>query len=128
MYTLSLCDVFMLVNDCVHVCTELITHSIYNSPRGGAFNAPKGSDSSGYGVLSAEKVQMNVTMIDIRWLMKAGSHQLVMVRGRQVLVDLMKEMGVLMMECILVQQLPQSECILNTVCLSMPSLTAIIAS
>ena len=45
--------------------------------------------------------------------MKAGSHQMVMARGHQVLVDLMKEMGVLMMEHILIQQLPQSECILN---------------
>ncbi len=38
---------------------------------------------------------------------------MVMARGCQVLMDSMKEMGVLTMECILVQQLPQSECILN---------------
>jgi len=56
---------------------------------------------------------MNVTMIDIGWLMKARSHQLVMVRGRQVLMNSMKEMGVLMMECLLIQQLPESKCLLK---------------
>ncbi len=74
---------------------------------------PKEAILQWYGVLSAEKVQMNATMINIRWLMKAGSHQLVTARGRQVLMDSMKEMGVLTMEWILVQQLPQSKCILN---------------
>jgi hypothetical protein len=52
-------------------------------------------------------------MIDIGWLMKARSHQLVTVRGHQVLMKLMKEMGILMMECLLVQQLPESECLLK---------------
>ncbi len=66
-----------------------------------------------YGMLLAEMVQMNAAMIDIGQLMKAGTHQLVMVRGRQVLVDLMKQMGVLTMERILIQQLPALECILN---------------
>ncbi len=66
-----------------------------------------------YSVLLAEKVQLNVTMIDIGWLMKAGSHWLVTARGRQVLVNSMNEMGILTMECLLVQQLPESEWILN---------------
>jgi hypothetical protein len=66
-----------------------------------------------YGVLSAEKVTLNVATIDIGWLTKARSHQLVMARGRQVLMKSMKEMGVLTMECLLVQQLPESECLLK---------------
>jgi hypothetical protein len=56
---------------------------------------------------------MNAAMINIGWLMKAGSHQLVTSRGRQVLMNSMKEMGVLMMEHLLIQQLPESECILK---------------
>jgi hypothetical protein len=52
-------------------------------------------------------------MIDIGWLTKAGSHWLVTSRGCQVLMNLMKEMGVLTMEHLLVQQLPESKCILK---------------
>ena len=74
---------------------------------------PKEAILQWYGVLLAEKVQMNVTMIDIRWQTKARSHWLVTSRGHQVLVNLMKEMGVLMMEHLLVQQLPESKCFLK---------------
>jgi hypothetical protein len=74
---------------------------------------PKEAILQQYGVLLAEKVQMNVAMIDIRWLMKARSHWLVMSRGCQVLMNLMKEMGVLTMEHLLIQQLPESKCILK---------------
>ena len=66
-----------------------------------------------YSVLCAEKVKMNAAMINIRWLTKARSHWLVTVRGRQVLVNSMKQMGVLTMEQLLVQQLPESECLLK---------------
>jgi hypothetical protein len=74
---------------------------------------PKEAIIKQYGVLSAEKVTLNAAMIDIGQLMKARSHQLVTARGHQVLMKLMKEMGVLMMERLLVQQLPESECLLK---------------
>ncbi len=66
-----------------------------------------------YGMLLADMINMNTAMINIGQLPKARTHQLVMARGRQVLVDAMKQMGVLTMEHILIQQLPASECILN---------------
>jgi hypothetical protein len=74
---------------------------------------PKEAILQQYSVLLAEKVQMNVAMIDIGWLTKARSHQLVMSRGCQVLVNSMKEMGILTMEHLLIQQLPESKCILK---------------
>ncbi len=74
---------------------------------------PKDTILQQYGVLLADMVQMNAAVIDIGRLTKAGTHRLVMARGRQVLVDSMKQMGVLTMECILIQQLPPLECILN---------------
>ena len=74
---------------------------------------PKQAILQQYSILLAEKVQMNVAMIDIRQLMKAGSHWLVTLRGRQVLMNSMKEMGVLTMEHLLVQQLPESKCFLK---------------
>ncbi len=83
---------------------------------------PKDTILQQYGVLSADMVQMNAATINIRQLTKAGTHQLVTVRGHQVLMDSMKQMGVLTMEHILIQQLPPLECILNN---SAPEYTVI---
>jgi hypothetical protein len=46
---------------------------------------------------------MNVAMVNIRWMMKNGTQQLVMSRGHQVLMSSMKEMGILTMEHLLIQ-------------------------
>jgi hypothetical protein len=66
-----------------------------------------------YGVLCADHVKMNTATININQMMKSGSHWLVTARGHRVLSTSMNEMGILTMECLLVQELPPSQCILK---------------
>jgi hypothetical protein len=66
-----------------------------------------------YGVLCADHMKMNTATINIDQMMKSGTHHLVTTRGHRVLSMLMNEMGVLMMEHLLVQELPPSQCILK---------------
>ena len=74
---------------------------------------PKDAILHWFGELSSQHIKMNADMIPIDWMTKHGTHWLVMVRGRRVLMNSMNDMGVLMMECLLIQQLPQAKCILN---------------
>lgn len=60
-----------------------------------------------FGELSSQHIKMNADMIPIDQMTKHGTHWLVMVRGQRVLMNSMNNMGVLTMECLLVQQLPQ---------------------
>jgi hypothetical protein len=59
-----------------------------------------------YQELCEKPFTANTLTVDIRWLTKAGTHQPITAQGRKVMVKSMKELGVIVMERILVQQLP----------------------
>ena len=63
--------------------------------------------------LSSQHIKMNADTIPIDRMTKHGTHRLVTARGRRVLTNSMNDMGILTMECLLIQQLPQAKCVLN---------------
>jgi hypothetical protein len=66
-----------------------------------------------YQELCKKHITTNTLTVSIRQLTKAGTHQPITAQGRKVMVKSMKELGIIVMERILVQQLLQSACILN---------------
>jgi hypothetical protein len=46
-------------------------------------------------------------------MMKSGSLQAITARGCWIIMDSMNKFGVLVMECLLMQELPPAECVLN---------------
>jgi hypothetical protein len=66
-----------------------------------------------YQELCEKHITPNALTVSIRRLTKAGTHRPITARGRKVMVRSMKELGVIVMERILVQQLPRAACVLN---------------